>query len=188
MTKFTVHSPDTAPDAARPLLEGAQKAFGGMIPNLYGVMAESPALLEAYQQLGAIFTRTSLEPAEQHIVWITVNFENDCHYCMAAHSAVAKHAGLPDADIDALRTGAPLDDPRHEALRQFATVMVRKRGWPDPADVESLMAAGYNNATILDVILGIGMKTLSNYTNHVADTPVDEAFAKFAWSEQDKIR
>lgn len=186
MHDFYVHNIESAPDDAKPLLEKAQRAFGGMIPNLYGVMAESPALLEAYQLLGEAFARTSLEPAERHIVWLTVNYENDCHYCMAAHSAVAKQAGLPDAAIEALRTGQPLANQKHEVLRRFTVHMLNTRGWPEPVAVEELLEAGYTHATILDVILGIGMKTLSNYTNHVADTPVDEPFAKFAWSPQDK--
>ena len=186
MAEFKVHTPETAPDAAKPLLEKSQKAFGGMIPNLYGVMAESPALLETYQALGKLFSKTSLDTYEQQIVWLTVNYENECTYCMAAHSVVAKGVGVSDEDVQALRVGAPLADPKHEALRRFTAHMVKARGWADPAEIKKLLAAGYTTETILDVILGIGHKTLSNYTNHVAHTPVDKAFEKSAWSADEK--
>ncbi|MGI9329836.1 MAG: carboxymuconolactone decarboxylase family protein [Gammaproteobacteria bacterium] len=186
MVEFTVHTPETAPEASRPLLEKSQKAFGGMIPNIYGVMAESPALLETYQALGKLFAKTSLSSDEQHIVWLAVNYENECAYCMAAHSEVAKGAGMSDDDVNALRVGAPLADTRHEALRRFTAHMVQARGWAEPVEIEKLMTAGYTQQTMLDVILGIGHKTLSNYTNHIAHTPVDQAFRKAAWSTDDK--
>ena len=99
MGPFSVHTLDTAPKSAVPLLEDAKQQFGGMIPNLYGVMAEAPALLEAYQHLNGIFQKTSLSVAERNIVWLAINFANGCTYCMAAHTAVAKHSGLDADDI-----------------------------------------------------------------------------------------
>lgn len=184
MTDFTVHTPDTAPEASKPILEATQKGFGGMLPNLYGVMAESPALVEAYQALGKIFAKTSLSDVERHIVWLTINYENECTYCMAAHSVVAKHGGVAAGEIEALRAGARLSDPKHEALRRFTAHMVQARGWAEPAEIGAFLAAGYAQENILDVILGIGQKTLSNYTNHIADTPVDPPFQSAAWSAE----
>lgn len=186
MTSFSVHTPQTAPEASRPMLESVQKGFGGMLPNLYGVMAESPALVEAYQALGKIFSKTSLTDTERHIVWLTINYENECTYCMAAHSVVATSSGVDDADVDALRAGHALADAKHQALRHFTAHMVQARGWADPHEIDALLAAGYTQQTILDVILGIGQKTLSNYTNHIANTPVDKAFAKASWTPADK--
>ena len=187
MTDFVVHTLDTAPDASQSLLKHSQQLYGGMIPNLHGVMAEAPPLLEAYQALNAIFDRTALTIVERNIVWLTVNFLNDCHYCMAAHTAIAMHSGLHDDDIAALRQGQPLEDAKHEALRTFTRQVVEKQGWVSAADCALLINAGYTQATILEVILAIGMKTLSNYTNHIANTPVDSAFEKFSWEKpQDK--
>lgn len=182
MATFKVHSIESAPAASGPLLANSAQLYGGMIPNIHGIMAESPALLEAYQALNTIFDKTSLDPVEQNIVWLTVNYENVCHYCMAAHTMVAKYAGVVAADIEALRRGTPLANPKHEALHRFTAHMVQQRGWADTAEIDALLAAGYTQATILDVVLGIGMKTLSNYTNHVADTPLDAPFEALAWS------
>jgi AhpD family alkylhydroperoxidase len=170
MTEFRVHNIDSAPAASKPLLEHSQKLYGGMIPNLHGVMAESPALLEAYQRLNEISQQMSLDTIECNIVWLTVNHANGCTYCMAAHTAVAMHAGVSQPDIDALRENRPLVDARHQSLREFTDHMVEKRGWAEDSAIAGLLAAGYSQATLLDVILCIGMKTLSNYTNHVAHT------------------
>jgi len=183
MQRFPVHTLETAPAAAKPLLQHSQKLYGGMIPNLHGVMAEAPPLLEAYQALNGIFDKTSLTVAERNIVWLAVNYANACTYCMAAHTAIAKHSGLSEDDIAALRTGQPLTDSKHEALRAFTTHMLEVNGWAEEEPTNALLAAGYNQTTILEVILAIGMKTLSNYTNHVADTTVDPAFKKFAWEK-----
>jgi AhpD family alkylhydroperoxidase len=190
MPSFEVHSIESAPEKSKPLLKHAQQTYGGMIPNIHAVMAESPALLEAYGILGNMLAGSSLDMAEQNIVWLTVNFENDCHYCMAAHTVVARHAGLSEIDIDALRAGTPLANPRHEALRRFTAKMVRERGWLSEPEVDALLQAGYTRETALDVVLGIGMKTLSNYTNHLANTPVDAAFASSTWEDRrlEKIR
>jgi uncharacterized peroxidase-related enzyme len=183
MPQFEVHSPATAPAAAKALLENSQQLYGGRVPNLHGIMAEAPTLLEAYQALNEIFARTSLSTVERNIVWLAINYVNECTYCMAAHSVVAKHAGMSEEDIDALRTGEPLAHARHETLRAFTAHLVETRGWADQERIDTLLAAGYDKATILEVILAIGMKTLSNYTNHVADTPLDPVFRQYAWQK-----
>ena len=182
MSQFKVHSIETASAAAVPLLEHSHQQYG-VIPNLHGVMAEAPPLLEAYQTLNEIFDKTSLTNAERNIVWLTINFSNGCTYCMAAHTAIAKYSGLDEQDIEALRNGTPLIDSKQEALRVFTDHLLETRGWAAPDAIEALLSEGYDKTTILEVILAIGMKTLSNYTNHIAATPVDSAFEKFAWQK-----
>lgn len=186
MTDFTTHTIETAPDAAKPLLEGAQKSVG-FVPNLYAAMAEAPTLLETYQTVGKIIAKTSLSETERQIVMMTNNRLNGCEYCMAAHSTISKGAGVPEDVIDALRAGTEIEDAKLEALRRFAIVMNKTRGWPDNADIEALLAAGYTRQTVLEVVLLTAFKVLSNYTNHVAHTPVDDAFSGMAWTEADAI-
>ncbi|MGF1605990.1 MAG: carboxymuconolactone decarboxylase family protein [Rhodothalassiaceae bacterium] len=185
MTDFTMHTVDTAPEASRPLLEGAKQAFG-FIPNLQKVFAESPALLEGYMTLWGLFEKTSFTPVERHIVYLAINYENRCHYCMAGHSGLAKMAGVSDADVQALRDGQPLADPKHEALRQFAAKLVAQRGWLADEDVQALLSAGYDQRAVLEVILGAAVKLMSNYTNHLAQTPVDEPMKAMAWTHPDQ--
>lgn len=179
--KFEIHSVENAPESARPLLEGAQKKLG-FVPNLYRVMAAAPPLLEAYNQLGELWAKTSLSVVERQLVLLSVSFANECEYCMAAHSAIAAMEKMPEDVRTALRSGAPLPDAKLEALRSYTLKVVQKRGWVDEADVKALLDAGYGQQTVLEVNLGVGYKTLSNYTNHVANTPVDEAFQPFEWS------
>lgn len=181
MNIFPVHTKDTAPSAAFPILEAVEKKYG-FIPNLLGVMATSPALAEAYVALSDILGKTSLSPAEQQIVLLAASRYNECNYCMAAHSVAAHMSKVPAEVIDALRTDHPLPDPKLESLRQFTTQIVAKRGWIDPEDMQEFTAAGYTPAQAMDVLVGVALKTLSNYTNHIAATPLDAAFQHRAWS------
>ena len=181
MTDFTLHNKETAPEDARPLLENSEKAFG-MIPNLHALMAESPEHLEAYQRLHELFQKTSLGTVEHNVVWLTINVEHHCHYCMPAHTGIAKSQDVDDSIIEALRNAEPLDDERLEALRQFTLKVVRQRGDVSDSDVETFINAGFTRRNVLDVILGVAQKVMSNYANHIGQTPVDKPFEKFEWT------
>lgn len=180
MTRFKKHTIETAPDAARPILQAALKGYG-FIPNLYAAMAEAPAILEGYMSLSAIFGKTGLSETEQQIILMTNNRLNGCKYCMAAHTTLSQMAGVDGDIIDALRNGTPIADAKLEALRQFAIAINENRGWPSEAQLDAFLAAGYTLQTVLEVILGTALKILSNYTNHVADTALDEAFLPNVW-------
>ena len=182
MTHFRIHTQETAQEASKPSLDKAQKAYG-FVPGLLGVLAEAPKALEAYQVLGKLFSETSLTTTEQHVVWLTINYENDCGYCVPAHTGLAKLDGVPDGVIEALRNGTSIADPTLEALRTFTVRVVQKRGWVTDHDVQAFLDAGYTQQQILEVILGMAHKVISNYTNHVAETPVDAVFKKFAWEK-----
>jgi alkylhydroperoxidase family enzyme len=182
MTHFTIHTQETAPAASKPLLDKAQKEFG-FVPGLLGVLAEAPKVLEAYPLLGTLFNETSLTTIEQHVVWLTINYENDCGYCVPAHTGLAKLDAVPNGVIEALRNGTPIADPKLEALRTFTVQVVQKSGWVTDDDVQAFLDAGYTQQQILEVILGLAHKIISNYTNHVAKTPVDAVFKKFAWEK-----
>lgn len=186
MTQFTRHTAETAPADSKPLVEGAQKAFG-FVPNLLATMAESPAMLEGYMTLARIFDKTSLSETERQIILMTNNRLNGCTYCMAAHTTISQMKGVPEDVITALRENTPIADAKLEALRVFAETINTSRGWPEESDVQAFLAAGYTKQTVLEVILGTSLKVLSNYTNHVAETPVDAAFAKNAWSETEVV-
>ena len=179
---YTVHTPETAPEAARETLAGAKKAYG-FLPNLLAVMAEAPALVKAYVTLSRIFEETSLTPSERQTVLLTVSYENDCDYCVAAHSVIAGMQKVPEETVQAIRDGQPIADRKLEAIRRFTAAVVNTRGWPTDADTRAFLGAGYTQSQVLEVVLGVGIKTLSNYTNHIAGTPLDVAFAKAAWSK-----
>ena len=179
MTSFQVHTAATAPES-KTVLDKAQKAFG-FVPNLMGVMAESPQLAEAYLAVAGLYSQTDLTDTEREVISMTNNRLNSCEYCMAAHTTVAQMKKLPEDVIASLRDGKPIADAKLEALRVFAEKVNVSRGRPSAADVDALLAVGYTNRTVFEVVLGTSMKVLSNYTNHIAETPVDQAFAGNAW-------
>lgn len=173
--KLEVLNKDDAPQAARDLLEKAEKNYG-FIPNILGVMANSPALLEAYMTVSQIFEKTSFSAAEKQTVLLAVSTENGCDYCTSAHTAIAKMQNVDEAVLKAIANGDKLPDAKLDALFRFTRTMVEKRGLPSDDDLQAFFDAGFSEAQVQDVIVGIGMKTLSNYNNHIAETPVDEQF------------
>ena len=179
MSDFTLHTADSAPEAAKPLLENSQKAFG-MIPNLHAVMAEAPTLLEGYQVLHGLAQDTSFNAEELTVVWQAVNVEHACHYCVPAHSAIAASMNVDQDIVDALVNKTPLADAKLETLRETTLAMTRDRGVISDQQIEKFFAAGYGKQQLLEIVVGLSQKVMSNYTNHLADTPVDEPFKKFA--------
>jgi AhpD family alkylhydroperoxidase len=182
MSIFQVHTEVTAPKRSRSLLEQAKKNLG-MIPNLERVMAESPALLEGYVQLWQLFDTTSLSPIERQVVYQTANFENQCEYCVPWHTKLAQIAGMAPNAIEALRQGAKLEDPKLESLRQFTRSLILNRGKIAEVELKAFFAVGYSAQQALEVILGIAVKTVSNYTNSIAGTPLDKAVEKLSWKK-----
>ena len=182
MAEFTTHTIESAPEASKPLLEGATKNFG-FTPNLLGVLAESPAALKGYMAVAGAVGETGLTPTEQQVVLMTTSFENDCIYCMAAHSTVSKMAGVPDDVIESLRSGTAIADPKLNALATFTRATVQNHSAVDDAAVDTFLAAGYTNAHVLDVVLAIAQKIISNYTNHFSHNQPDEQFAANAWTK-----
>jgi len=184
MTEFTLHTEDTAPTNSKPLLAGAKKAYG-FIPNLYAGQAEAPALLEGYLSLANTFNKTALSETERQVIMIANNRLNGCPYCVAAHTTIAKGAGVNSDVLQALRSGTKIPDAKLEALHQFAVRINEARGWVEQEDLDAFFAAGYNKQTVLEVIVGTALKVMSTYTNHLITTPLDEAFKSDAWSASD---
>ena len=180
MTDFNTYSLETVPEAGRETLETVKKAYG-FVPNLMGTMVESPALAKAYLDISKSFGESSFTPTEQQVVLLTVSRISGCEYCVAAHSTISKLGEVPASVVDAIREDQPLDDPRLEALRDFSRQVVEQRGWVGESAVDAFIDAGFTRAQVLEVVLGVAMKTLSNYTNHIAETPLDAAFQGEEW-------
>ena len=179
---FKRYSIEDAPEASRDYLAKAQAAFG-LIPNVEAVMAQAPALLATYMSGWDSFGETGLNEAEQQIVYQTANFENNCGYCVPWHTILSENAGLSKADVDALRNGGNLSDQKQEALRVFTRDLVRTNGNVPPASLEAFFSNGYNEKHALEVVLGLAIKVMSNYTNAIAQTPLDEAARHKAWQK-----
>ncbi|NJL02331.1 MAG: carboxymuconolactone decarboxylase family protein [Spirulinaceae cyanobacterium RM2_2_10] len=179
---FPIHTPDTAPNDSKEILRHTEKSFG-MIPNLEGVMATSPCLLKSYSSMWDEFENTTLTPVERQVVYQTANFENTCNYCVPWHSLLSCKAGMDALDIEALRQGMPLSNSKHEALRVFTKEVVLQRGKISKGAIDLFLQAGYTAQNVLEVIMGIAIKTMSNYTNSIAGTPLDKQVQQLAWKK-----
>ena len=155
----------------------------GFFPKLHQIMAEAPATYKAYLETFRIFAEeTTLSPTEQHVVMQTVNYENRCHYCTAGHSMLMQMAGISDDVIEALREGTPIADPKLESLRRFTQGLIESRGHIGDDKLSQFLERGYTKRQALEVLTGIATKTLSNFTNALAHTELDEPVKAFAWT------
>lgn len=170
---FTAHDLTTAPQEAVPYLKRARTHFG-FLPNLLALMAESPATLKGYRVLDEIFLAGTLSQQECLVVQLTASVENDCQYCITAHSMQARRAGVDEAVIAAVRSSAQVPDARLAALANLVRELIERRGALDEIQVIRFLDTGFSRAQLLEVILGIAVKTISNYTNHLVGAPVDK--------------
>ena len=184
MSRYIPHTAETAPEASREALAKAKRTYG-FVPNMIGVLAASPATLDGLQALSGAFEQGSFSPKERELLLLAVSTVNGCTYCVPAHSAAAKAAGLSDDVIEAFREGKPIPDARLAVLHGFATAVVEKRGRVSEDEVEAFIDAGFTKAQVLEVVLGASLMTLTNYTNHIANVPLDAAFAPFRWSKRE---
>jgi len=177
--QFELYNKETAPANSQTLLDNSLKAFG-MIPNLHAIMAEAPELLEGYQILHQLFQKTSFDAEEITVVWQTINVEHECHYCVPAHTGIAHMMKVDSAVTDALRNRTELPTKKLQILHLTTLALVRNRGHLSEEELTVFFEAGFEKRQLLEIILGVSQKVMSNYVNHLAETPVDKAFQKFA--------
>lgn len=186
MSDFVVLNQETAPDASRPLLDAVKGKFG-LVPNLTGVLALAPSALGAYLAVTRELEGSSLTPVEQQVVLLATSVENSCEYCVSVHSAVANAVKMPTEALTALRQGHDPDDARLGALSSFARRVVAERGWVGEETVKEFLDAGFTRQQVLEVVTGVALKTLSNYANHIAGTPLDPAFETLRWTAAEVV-
>lgn len=166
------------------ILENTQKKLG-LIPNMYLGMANNTALLDGYVSAYNSFRANSgFSPQEQEIIFLSIAYENECEYCMAAHSFVGDNMTKVPVDItNAIRNNTEISDEKFKALSQFSRAITLKRGLLSKTDVDNFLNVGYTEQHILGVIAGVGIKTMSNYFNHIFEIPVDDAFKSRIWKK-----
>jgi uncharacterized peroxidase-related enzyme len=163
---------DDAPEAARPLLAAVQKQLGS-VPNLFRVVANSPAALEGYLGLHGALAKGGLDARTRERIALAVAERNGCGYCLAAHSYLGRNlAKLEEAEILANRAGGSTDARAAAAVR-FAVQVVETRGHVADADLAALRDAGFTDAQVIEIVLHVALNTLTNYVNEVARTEVD---------------
>lgn len=173
---------DTAEGPQKDILERAKKEVG-FIPNMYADMANLPGYLETYLVGYKRFRdQAGFTPAEQDLVFMVISRRNGCDYCMAAHSMLADKVAKMDAEVlAAVRASEEIPDAKLQALAVFTDAMLESNGYPSQDDLDTFKAAGYTDINAMGIVLALAVKTLSNYSNHIFNTPVDEAFGDYEW-------
>lgn len=173
---------ETAEETAKAGLLSSKKAMG-FVPNMYGNMANSPGAFAVYLQGYDFFRgKSGFTPPEQEVIFLTISRENGCTYCVAAHSLVAdKMSKVPAQALAAIRDGDHIEDKKLSVLSQFTRHMLLSKGRPLKSEVQAFLEAGFKAEQILEIVLAIAVKTISNYTNHLFDTQVDPAFSSYEW-------
>lgn len=152
-------------------LDGVQRQLG-VLPNMFRVFAHSPVALNAYLQLSGVVAKGRLSAQQREQIALAVAQANDCGYCNAAHAAIGGMVGLVPAQIAAARRGEA-DDPRTAAALRLAQRIVATRGHVPLAELDVFKAEGLDEATILEVLVNVVLNIYTNYTNHLARTPID---------------
>ena len=182
MARLPVHTVETAPEAAKPRVEAALKA-NGFIPNLIGVLANAPEALAFYQEVGKLNAANSLTPGEVEVVQIIAAKTNECGFCVAGHTKLATLKKLlSEQAIKASRAvdSAAFDDAKLAALSDFTQAVMAKKGAVSDAELQAFLNAGYNQQQAVEVVMGVALATLCNYTNNLAQTDINPELRDYA--------
>jgi len=148
----------------------------GFVPNLYAYFAKSETALSDYLALQN--RKSTLKAKEREVVNLVVSQFNECAYCLAAHTALGKMNGFDDDQILQIRTGEALFDEKLNALSSFVLSTLENRGKATELAKENLLAAGYSEANLVDIVIVIGDKIISNYIHNLTGFEVDFPAAK----------
>jgi uncharacterized peroxidase-related enzyme len=172
MSRIAIPTADTAPEATRPLLAAVKKQLG-TVPNLFRIVANSPAALEGYLGFSGALAKGTLPAATRERIALAVAEFNGCHYCLSAHTYIGRNlAKLDDAEIAANRQGLSRDGKADAAVR-FAVKLARQRGHIEEGDLASVKSAGYSDGEIVEIIGHVALNVFTNYVNEALKTDID---------------
>jgi uncharacterized peroxidase-related enzyme len=174
-------SNEAATGVAKEIIDATQAKLG-FVPNMYRTMANSGGYLSTYAHGYDAFRQSSgFTPVEQELIFLVISRENGCDYCTAAHSMIADTVAKLDADtLAAARSGAALADEKLDALASFTARIFLSRGLITKAEATAFLTAGYEERQIMEIVLAVSVKTLSNYSNHIFHSELDDAFEPYA--------
>jgi uncharacterized peroxidase-related enzyme len=171
MPRLNVVEPEAATGKVKELYEASQQQFGTVF-NLFKGLANAPLALDAYMTLERLIAGGTLSPAEQAIVRLTASQLNGCEYCLAAHTMEGRMKGMSEDEMVKIRRG-DATDPKHAALVRFTRRVLDRKGFVRDEEIDAFRQAGYTDEHIAEVVTILAQKTLSNYFNHIHDTPLD---------------
>jgi alkylhydroperoxidase family enzyme len=181
MTNFPLHTVDTAPDGAKQSLEGLRQAMG-LVPNLAATMANSPPLLNSFVAAFGQFHGRSFTPSERQVLLLTNAVTNNSTWAVAFHSTLALKEGVSPEDVAAVRDGLPPAEPRLAALSTMTRRLIETRGHADAVDLSTFFDAGFGPDDLLELITGVAISAMANYTGNIANPPVETPFQAQTWN------
>jgi uncharacterized peroxidase-related enzyme len=180
MTDFTLYNENTAPDSTKNMLKEVKAAYG-MVPNLYGYLAESPVALNAYLHINdQLMKSSSLTPIQVQVALLAISEVNGCEFCIAAHSWVGGSLKANEQTVAAIREGGDINDAQDKALVDFVRALVNERGFVSDEITDAFLTAGFSRENMFDLLVCNMLKSLSNYANHITKTQVNPELAAFA--------
>jgi len=180
MTDFTLYDENTAPETTKQTLKEVKQAYG-MLPNLYGYLAESPVALNAYLHINdQLMKHSSLTPVQVQVALLAISAVNNCEFCVAAHSWVGGTLKANAQTVQAIRDGGVVENAEDKALVDLVQAIVTDRGFVADEIIDAFLDAGFTRENVLDLLVCNMLKALSNYTNHITKTEVNAELADFA--------
>lgn len=172
MSRIPTPATEQTPEKSQPLLAAVQKQLG-TVPNMFRIVANSPAALEAYLGFSGALGKGALAPPTRERIALAVAEVNGCGYCLSAHTYIARNlAKLDDAEITANRNGAS-NDVKADAAVRFAIKLASGRGQASDADIAALRQAGHSDAEVVEIIAHVALNTFTNYVNEALKTEID---------------
>ena len=181
MSRFPVHTIESAPEQSRPALDGLLQNLG-RIPNLAATMAGTPPLVNSFVATFANFHGGTFDNADKQVLLLTNAVTNRCAWAVAFHSTLALGEGVSEDDVQSIRNGATPSTPRFAALSTLTRTMIEQRGHLDDENLDQFTAAGFNDGHVLEVVAGVAVSTIANYTGNITRPPLEQVFQAQAWS------
>jgi uncharacterized peroxidase-related enzyme len=175
MTTLTPQTIESAPQGAKATLQAIQNRHG-FIPNLLATFANSPALLKGYLALDMAWQKSSFSALERQLIFLAASVEHRCRYCIAAHTAALKELEVSPQCIQAVRNRGSLGNQRLDALVTLTREVVLERGLVAPNTRRKFLAAGFDEVALMEVLIGVALKVMSNYLDNLAPIAIDAAF------------
>jgi AhpD family alkylhydroperoxidase len=183
MSRYPVHTIESAPEHSRSALEGLQQTFG-RIPNLAATMASAPPLLNSFVAAFGNFHGSTFDNADKQVLLLTNAVTNGCAWAVAFHSTLALGEGVPEADVTSIRNAATPSTPRFAALSTLTRTVIERRGHLDDEDLDQFVAAGFHDGQVLEVIAGVAVSTMANYAGNITEPPLEQIFQAQTWTPQ----
>lgn len=170
MARLNIVDPASTTGRVKEIFDGPLK---GKHLNIFKGLGNAQSGLDAYLSLNQALSKSAFSAAEKEAVALVVGEKNNCDYCVAAHTAIAKGHGLSEEQTVKIRKGEPTGDDRIDAIVTLAARLVETKGFVEESDLDQFKNAGFDDAAIVDLIVAYTLNTLTNTFNHVNDTEVD---------------